>query len=458
MALAIVLVLLVIGTVIFHFASPWYFTEIASNWGTIDTTVNITFWVTGIVFILVNLFLAWCIWKYHHHRGQKAHFEPESKKLEWWLTIGTAVGVAAMLAPGLWVWGTFVEVPDDAVEVEVVGQQWHWSFRYPGDDGQFGKTDVRKMTVDNPFGIDPEDPAGRDDILVHRPELHLELGQPVKLLLRSKDVLHNFTVAQFRVKMDLVPGMVTYAWLTPTREGRFDILCEEFCGVAHHAMRGVVVVEPRAAQRAWLAEQPNFDALHTAPAGDPRAGQASYAVCATCHGRQGEGNPDMNAPRLAGQEGWYVARQLEKFRNGVRGAHEDDVYGRQMAPMAATVSTDKAVRDLVAYLETLPVEPAKITIADNEVRGRKLYAVCANCHGDQAEGIWALNAPKMAGMDDWYLARQLGNFRAGIRGGHPDDHYGEQMSFMARTLADDRAIRDLVTYINTLDPDAGTPE
>ena len=98
MGFAIVLILLVIATVIFHFASPWWFTEIASNWGMIDTTVNITFWVTGIVFIAVNLFLAYCIWKFHHQRGQKAHFEPESKKLEVWLTVITALGVAAMLA------------------------------------------------------------------------------------------------------------------------------------------------------------------------------------------------------------------------------------------------------------------------------------------------------------------------------------------------------------------------
>ena len=119
MAFAIVLILLVIGTVIFHFASPWWFTEIASNWGMIDTTVNITFWVTGIVFVAINLFMALSIYKFNHHKGQKAHYEPENKKLEIWLTLFTAVGVAAMLAPGLFVWARFVQVPDDAAELEV---------------------------------------------------------------------------------------------------------------------------------------------------------------------------------------------------------------------------------------------------------------------------------------------------------------------------------------------------
>ena len=132
MAIAVVVILLVIGSLIFHFASPWWFTPIASNWGMIDDTVNITFWVTGIVFVLVNLFLAFCVIKYRHKKGQKAHYEPENKKLETWLTAITAVGVAAMLAPGLFVWAQFVNVPDDAHNVEVIGQQWHWSARYPG--------------------------------------------------------------------------------------------------------------------------------------------------------------------------------------------------------------------------------------------------------------------------------------------------------------------------------------
>ena len=199
MGFAIVLILLIIGTIIFHFASPWWFTEIASNWGMIDTTINITFWVTGIVFILVNLFMAYAIYRFSHHKGQAAHYEPENKRLEFWLTLVTAVGVAAMLAPGLFVWAKFVEVPEGAAEVEVVGQQWHWSYRYPGEDGVMGRTDIGLVTVDNPFGMDPDDPNGLDDRLVMDPELHLPLDEPVKLLLRSKDVLHNFAVAEFRV-------------------------------------------------------------------------------------------------------------------------------------------------------------------------------------------------------------------------------------------------------------------
>ena len=161
MLLAIVLVLLIVGSVLFHFLSPWYFTPIASNWGTIDDTITITFWVTGFVFIAVNLFMAYCVIRYRQRKGSRAKYEPENKKLEWWLTAFTAVGVAAMLAPGLFVWANFINVPDEAAAFEVVGQQWHWRYRFPGKDGKLGTVDARHINGENPFGIDPKDPVDR---------------------------------------------------------------------------------------------------------------------------------------------------------------------------------------------------------------------------------------------------------------------------------------------------------
>ena len=244
MAIAIILILLVIGSIIFHYMSPWYFTELASNWGMIDVTVTITFIVCGIVFVAANLFMAYCILRFRNkNKDQRAKYEPENKKLEAWLTVITTVGVVAMLAPGLVVWGKFVSPPDNAAIVEVVGQQWQWSYRFPGEDGELGTTDAKNISIDNPFGMNKDDPNGQDDILIAGNELHIPVDQPVKFLLRAKDVLHNFTVPQFRVKMDLVPGMVTWQWLTPTRTGTFDVLCEELCGIGHHTMRGRVVVE-----------------------------------------------------------------------------------------------------------------------------------------------------------------------------------------------------------------------
>ncbi|NIP19110.1 MAG: c-type cytochrome [Xanthomonadales bacterium] len=454
MTFAIVLILLVIGTVIFHFASPalgWWFTDIASNWAMIDTTVFITFWVTGIVFIAVNLFLAWSVVKYRHKKGQRAHYEPENKRLEFWLTVITSVGVAAMLAPGLFVWAKFVEVPEDHDVVEVVGQQWHWSYRYPGEDGVLGKSDIARMSVENPFGIDPDDPNGLDDVLVADPEFRLPLDRPVKLLLRSKDVLHDFAVPQFRVKMDLVPGLVSYLWLTPTRTGTFEVMCEELCGIAHHTMRGSVMVQSQEDFNTWLAAQPTFAERLARPAGDAQAGQAQYAVCSGCHGVQGEGNQQLNAPKLAGLDGWYIKKQIQNYQRGLRGTHEDDTLGQQMVAMAATLVDETAIDNVTRYIDSFPDQPSPATVSGDVARGEETFVTCSACHGKQGQGIWALNAPRMAGMNDWYLASQLRNFKSGIRGAHPKDRYGQQMGFMARALRDDQVIDDLVAYINTLE-------
>ena len=258
MRTAIAILLVGAGTVAFHLLSPWWWTPIASNWGYIDDTIVLTFWITGVVFVAVILFMAYCVWRFRYRPERRAAYEPENKKLEWWLTILTTIGVAGMLIPGLFVWDQFVTVPDDAAEFEVVGQQWQWSFRFPGKDGVLGTTDTRNISDENPFGINPNDANGQDDVLIEGDDLHLPLDKPVKVLLRSIDVLHNFYVPQFRAKMDLVPGMITYFWFIPTRTGTFDILCFELCGIGHHTMRASVVVEAESAFQAWLQEQPTF--------------------------------------------------------------------------------------------------------------------------------------------------------------------------------------------------------
>jgi cytochrome c oxidase subunit 2 len=168
------------------------------------------------------------------------------------------VGVVAMLAPGLVVWGQFVTVPSDASEFEAVGQQWQWSFRLPGPGGRLGKSDAEFVSAQNPLGLNPGDPNGRDNVIVVADDMHLPVGKPVKVLLRSIDVVHNFYVPEFRAKMDLIPGMVTYFWFTPTRTGTFEIFCAGFCGIGHPQMRGNIVIEAEDDYRAWLRKQQTF--------------------------------------------------------------------------------------------------------------------------------------------------------------------------------------------------------
>jgi cytochrome c oxidase subunit 2 len=261
MALALVLVLVVVGSVLFHLFSPWWWTPIASNWDYIDHTLIITFWITGAVFSAVVLFMAYCVWRFRHKEGASAHYEPESKRLEWWLTVVTGVGVAAMLAPGLYVWSQFITVPKDATDVEVVAQQWQWNFRLPGADGKLGTSNSRLISPENPLGVNPDDPNGQDDVIVEAADLHLPIGKPVKMLLRSIDVLHDFYVPEFRAKMDMIPGSVTYFWFTPTRTGSFEVLCAELCGTGHGFMRGVVAVDSEQDYQAWLQEQSTFAQL-----------------------------------------------------------------------------------------------------------------------------------------------------------------------------------------------------
>jgi cytochrome c oxidase subunit 2 len=267
MAVAVILILVAVGSVLFHVLSPWWWTPIASNWQYIDDTIVITFWITGVVFTAVILFMAYCILRFRHREGRRAAYEPESARLEWWLTVVTAVGVAAMLTPGLFVWHRFVTVPDGASEFEVVGQQWLWSFRLPGKDGRLGAAETANVSPDNPLGLSPDDPYGQDDVIIQGDDLHLPVGKPLKVLLRSVDVLHDFYVPEFRAKMDMVPGMVTYFWFTPTRTGTYEILCFELCGLGHPEMRGVVVVDEQSDYQAWLDSQATFAQL--ASSGQP---------------------------------------------------------------------------------------------------------------------------------------------------------------------------------------------
>jgi cytochrome c oxidase subunit 2 len=153
---------------------------------------------------------------------------------------------------------------------------------------------------------------------------------------------------------------------------------------------------------------------------------------------------------LAGQDTWYIARQLRHFKHGMRGANSEDVFGMQMAPMAAMLADDTVIANVAAYIATMPAASSAATISGDTERGAKLFGTCKSCHGAQGQGIWALNAPRLEGLDDWYLKRQLENYRSGVRGSHPGDLYGKQMTLLSSMLRDEQDINDVVAYINKL--------
>ncbi len=450
MTIAIVIVLLVIATLVFHFISPWWFTPLASNWQAIDDTINISLWVVGTVFVAVSLFLAFVIFKYRHNKNRRSDYEPENSKLEGWLTLITTLGVAAMLAPGLFVWGQFISVPENSEVVEAVGQQWSWSYRLPGKDGKLGKTSTRFVSEKNPFGIDVNDINGSDDLLIKSNELHLLIDQPVKVLLRSKDVLHNFAVPQFRVKMDLVPGTVTYVWFTPTKLGRYELLCEELCGVAHFTMRGYIKIDTADDYKTWLDDLPTFAQTLTSDTANLENGKRLFDGCVACHGINGQGIEAMNAPTLTGLSRWYLQRQLRYFKQKIRGRDDSDIYGQQMATMASLLADDKDIKDVSAYLSTLPeLESPSLSLEENN-KGKALYKNCSYCHGDNAQGNYAMKAPRLAGQHAWYLKRQIYAYQKGLRGTHPADIYGKQMILMSKILHNEHDINNVVRYINSI--------
>ena len=171
--------------------------------------------------------------------------------------------------------------------------------------------------------------------------------------------------------------------------------------------------------------------------------------CTTCHGTDGQGNEGVQAPRLAGMEDWYLQRQLENFRAGIRGTHPMDIEGIAMQPMVAKLS-DESIADIVEWVGSWPYKPAEVTLEGDVQAGAQLYASCASCHGRDAIGNEALGAPALRGQNDWYLVTQLKNFMAGYRGHHPDDTYGQQMRPMAQMLRNETGIINVVSYINSL--------
>ena len=257
----IIFFLVILGSILFHIFTPWYWTDIASNWGSMDDTITLTFWVGGGVFILVCLFMIYCVFKFSYKEGRKAEYKPEDNKLEKILIWVTTLGVAALLAPGLIVWNQYVNVPKNALEIDVMAWQWGWQYRLPGEDGKLGTTKVANINDNNPFGINLEDPYGTDDVLIQSDVLHLKTNKPVKILLRSVDVLHNWYVPQFRAKMDAVPGVVTYYWFEPNKIGEYEVLCAEYCGLGHYGMRGRVFVKDEQDYEKWLQEQETFSDL-----------------------------------------------------------------------------------------------------------------------------------------------------------------------------------------------------
>lgn len=253
--------------------------EAASDHGRkIDNMLYITIVITGIVFVITQVLLFWFAFKYQYKESRKVYYFPHNNNLEIIWTVVPAVALSVLVGFGLYYWFNITgNAPKDALVVEVTGKQFAWIYRYPGKDGVFGKKYYKNISDkdDNSLGLIwsdvpalnlKADQAAQDDI-VNDQTLYLIKGRPVKLVIGSRDVVHDVGLAHFRMKMDAVPGTPTTMWFTPlytTTEMKkmtnnpdfvYEISCDQMCGKGHFSMRGVIEVVTQEEFDAWMAKQ-----------------------------------------------------------------------------------------------------------------------------------------------------------------------------------------------------------
>ena len=234
----------------------WWLPELISVHGaSVDHQIVITLCIAGTVFLLAQVGLGYFIWRFRGRGTGRALYWHENSKLEATWTILTAVMFVGLALSGNRIWAAYflTQPPADAVTIEVTAQQFAWNIRYPGADNVFGRTNPALIddANGNYIGLDPKDPAGRDDVTLQN-IMAVPVDRPVRLILRSKDVTHSFFVPQLRVKQDAVPGMQIQVHFTATKTGEYEIACAELCGMQHYKMRGRFLVMPEADFQNWL--------------------------------------------------------------------------------------------------------------------------------------------------------------------------------------------------------------
>ena len=246
----------------------------ASNHGEkIDQMLYITIAITGVVFFITQILLFWFSFRYQYSEKRKSFYYPHNNKLEMIWTVVPAIALTVLVGFGLMYWFQITgEAPKNAAQVEVMGKQFNWIFRYPGKDGIFGNRYFKNISdaENNSLGLLWDDPTSHDDIVVSN-TMYLVVNQPVKLIINSRDVIHDVGLAAFRMKMDAVPGTPTTIWFTPlytTQEMKkmtgnpgfeYEISCDQMCGKGHFSMKGVIQVVTPEEFILWRAKQvPNY--------------------------------------------------------------------------------------------------------------------------------------------------------------------------------------------------------
>ena len=253
----------------------------------VDTLLNFIFYLTAAVFVLTQTVYIYYLVKYRKRPGSKAYYSHGNNKLEIiWTAIPTAIFLGLVIYSNrLWA-ELHSPPPEDSVKVDVVSYQFGWDMRYAGADGQLGKVDVHSYSVDNKFGLVPDDAAGDDDF--SSTELVIPVNKPVHIYLHSRDVIHSFYVPEFRLYQAAVPGRtIAWVWFEPTRTGNFELACSQICGSGHYNMKAPIRVVSQEEFEKWQAGKIEVKAEEAKAAAAARALRASTA----------SSNPAGDAPR-----------------------------------------------------------------------------------------------------------------------------------------------------------------
>jgi cytochrome c oxidase subunit II len=215
-------------------------------------------------YLMIALFVGWlayfayALFRFHRSRNPKADYIGVRNHASNYIEVIVALVEALILIfVAVPLWAKAVEPVDekDATVIQVVAQQFAWNVRYPGKDGKFGAQDMRFVNDTNIFGVDPNDPAGKDDIQEQN-WVHVVVDKPVIIRISSKDVIHSFKVIAMRVTQDAIPGMRIPIHFTPTQKGIYQINCAQLCGLGHASMAsGYMVVESQEDFDKWIAKQ-----------------------------------------------------------------------------------------------------------------------------------------------------------------------------------------------------------
>lgn len=247
-----------IGSVILFAGHFWWFPQGISNYAPqIDAQFGRTLAVVGVAFALAQVALGYVVFRFGSNRDGAAVYDKGSNRLEMTWTLLTAAVFVTLAVLGQRVWAQlhFHDAPANAVVIEVTAQQFAWTYRYPGPDGKFGRTDPRLIddSAGNPLGLDDRDPAARDDIVTTT--FVIPENRPVLAKIHSKDVIHSFFVPVLRLKQDAVPGMEVRIHFTANQTGKYEIACAELCGQLHYNMRSMMEVLSPSDFDNWLKQK-----------------------------------------------------------------------------------------------------------------------------------------------------------------------------------------------------------